>query len=179
MTRTFRGSVSDPKRTTTDSRSQLKNTTVSNLDSPSLRRKRVRSKNTGRLEFVDHDHEFVESASMRGVRPKREGVGVGLPPPPGVKVSRVSEETDKPTGNLPDTGRYACRGRIFASRVRDRHRECVWANSRREGDFDQSARRGCRALKRKRNKRKRQVIRHTKDKSPLKAGRETHDYYRS
>ena len=95
MTRTFRGSVSDPKCTTTDSRSQLKNTTVSNLDSPSLRRKRVRSKNTGRLEFVDHDHEFVESASMRGVRPKREGVGVGLPPPPGVKVSRVSEETEE------------------------------------------------------------------------------------
>ena len=93
MTRTFRGSVSDPKRTTTDSRSQLKNTTVSNLDSPSLRRKRVRSKNTGRLEFVDHDHEFVESASMRGVRPKREGVGVGLPP--GVQGPRGAHEPEE------------------------------------------------------------------------------------
>lgn len=99
MTRTRRASVVDPKKTTSDSRDQRKNTNVAKQDSASpLRATRSRSKKTGRLERVDHEFIEAELGSPRDVRPKITTVHVTtvhVPPPEAVKISERQETNDK------------------------------------------------------------------------------------
>ena len=78
MARTRRATAADPKRDTTESRKQLKNTRPAREGRAGpLRAKRARSKKTGRLDEVDHDRLEV----ARSVRPR-----VALDAPRAVEV---------------------------------------------------------------------------------------------
>ena len=66
MARTRRAAAADPKHDTTDSRKQLKNTRPAREGRTGpLRAKRARSKKTGRLDEVDHDHRLEVARSVR------------------------------------------------------------------------------------------------------------------
>jgi hypothetical protein len=109
MARTRRAAAADPKRDTTDSRKQLKNTrSVREGRTGPLRAKRPRAKKSGRLDTVDHEHVDV----ARSVRPR-----VALDAPRAVEV--VEEPAPAKSDPASDANEAADRGFSLRAVARD------------------------------------------------------------
>ena len=109
MARTRRAAAADPKRDTTDSRKQLKNTrSVREGRTGPLRAKRPRAKKTGRLDTVDHEHVDV----ARSVRPR-----VALDAPRAVEM--VEDPAPAKTDPASDANEAADRGFSLRAVARD------------------------------------------------------------